>query len=114
MLATELDARSQGTHGEDPAVISDPEKMKSAWETISASAVALRDETPDEVKDDVTTLVGSILAMNDVFKSYNYNLREMAQVPAVREQLDKISNNTGVAAASERFQVFMTEHCDEG
>lgn len=113
LLAADLDAQSKGTHGQDPMAISDPSKMKAAWETIAASSVKLRDGAPKQVKDDVSTLVDSILAMNDIFKNFNYNLREMAQVPSVSGELDALSQNGDVAAASERFRTFMQKNCGE-
>lgn len=113
ILAADLDTQSKGTHGEDPTAISDPTAMKAAWATITASAIKLRDAAPSIVRDDVTTLVDSILAMNKVFESYKYNLLEMSHVPAVNEELGKISRGDEVTAASTRFRSFMQKNCGE-
>lgn len=113
VLAADLDAKSKGTHGEDPTAIRDPARMRASWETITASATKLLDEAPNEVREDLDVLVSSILEMNDVFKSYNYNLLEMAQVDGLSDQLGRISGNADVAAASQRFRGFMRDNCGE-
>lgn len=113
LKSAELDAKSKGTHGEDPAAMSDPSKMSAAWTTITDLAVEFRDTAPDEVKPAVATLVGSILAMNDVYKQYKYNLLEMSHVPAVADSLRTIANADDVVAASKRFRTFMQKNCGE-
>lgn len=113
LKSAELDAESKGTHGEDPAAMSDPAKMKAAWTTIVDLASQFEDVAPAKVKDDVSTLVGSILAMNEVYKEYKYNLREMSHVPAVAEKLRTIANSEDVVAASTRFRSFMQKNCGE-
>ena len=113
LLAWDLDAQSKGTHGEDPTAMSDPAKMKTAWGTITASAAKLRDAAPSAVNDAVTTLVDSIEKMDAVYAKYDYNLMEMAQVPAVAEELGAISNGTAVTEASAEFKAFMQKNCGE-
>lgn len=113
LKSAELDAKSKGTHGEDPAAMSDPSKMEAAWSTIADLASQFEVAAPAEVKSDVSTLVGSILAMNAVYKQYKYNLVEMSQVPAVAETLRTIANAEDVVAASTRFRSFMQKNCGE-
>lgn len=113
ILAWDLDSQSKGTHGQDPTAMSDPKKMESAWATITASAEKLRDAAPAVVKDDVATLVDSIVKMDAVYAQYKYNLLEMAQVPTVADELNSIANGKDVTAASAKFKTFMKDNCGE-
>lgn len=111
-LAVEMqNASGGGSHGQDPAAITDPKKMEEAWTDISVVAIKMRDGSPAEVKKDVTTMVDSIIAMNKVFKANKYDLLAMSKKPKVREQLAKISGGNEVAAASTRFAAFMKKNC---
>lgn len=111
-LAVQMqEASGGGSHGQDPAAITDPKKMEEAWTTISAIAVKMRDGSPAEVKSDVALMVNSIIAMNKVFKTNKYDLLAMSKKKKVREELAKISGDSKVAAASTRFAAFMTKNC---
>lgn len=111
-LAVEMqNASGGGSHGQDPAAITDPKKMEEAWTTIATIAVKMRDDAPAAVKTDVATMVNSIVAMNDVFKANRYDLLAMSKKPKVREELAKISGDAKVASASQRFNKFMTKSC---
>lgn len=105
------EASGGGSHGQDPAAITDPKKMEEAWTTITAIAVKMRDGSPTEVKADVALMVNSIIAMNKVFKTNKYDLLAMSKKKNVREELAKISGDSKVAAASQRFNTFMTKNC---
>lgn len=85
--------------------------MEEAWTTITAIAVKMRDGSPTEVKADVALMVNSIIAMNKVFKTNKYDLLAMSKKKNVREELAKISGDSKVAAASQRFNTFMTKNC---
>jgi hypothetical protein len=111
-LATDMqNVSGGGSHGEDPAAITDPKKMEEAWTTITEIAVKMRDGSPVDVKADVTLMVNSIVAMNKVFKANKYDLLAMSKKPKVRDQLAAISGDTKVASASTRFNKFMTKNC---
>jgi len=111
-LAVEMqNASSGGSHGQDPAAITDPKKMEEAWTTIANIAIKMRDGAPVAVKTDVSTMVNSIVAMNDVFKANKYDLLAMSKKPKVREELAKISSDAKVASASHRFNAFMKNNC---
>ncbi len=110
-MAKELDAASTGTHGEDPAAITDPKVMKEVWTKVTSLSQKLRDNAPSEVKSDVKKMVSSIIAMNDVFAKNGYDLTGMAKDVKVRAELAKISGDATVAEASTRFQKFMTKNC---
>ena len=112
-LAVEMQNASGGggSHGQDPAAITEPKKMEEAWTTISNIAVKMREGAPSVVKSDVATMVNSIVAMNKVFKANKYDLLAMSKMPKVREELAKISGDAKVASASQRFNKFMTKSC---
>jgi len=111
-LAVEMqNASSGGSHGQDPAAITEPKKMEEAWTTITNIAIKMRDGAPTETKVDVATMVNSIVAMNTVFKANKYDLLAMSKKPKVREELAKISSDAKVASASQRFNAFMKKNC---
>lgn len=111
-LATEMqNASGGGSHGQDPAAITDPKKMEKAWNTIAAIAIKMRDGSPAEVKADVALMVDSIVAMNKVFKDNGYDLLAMSKKKNVREQLAKITGDAKVSSASTRFNAFMKKNC---
>lgn len=110
-VAVQMETVASGPHGEDPAAITDPKVMESTWTKVVATAEKMREQSPTEIKDDVTLMVSSLVDMNAVFEKNDYDLLEMAKNPGIREDLEAISQRSGVAEASERFRGFMTENC---
>jgi hypothetical protein len=110
-LAKDLETASAGPHGEDPAAITDPMVMKEVWTNVTALSKKMGAGAPTEVKADVQTMVGGIIAMNDIFSANGYDLQGMAKDVKVREELAKISNDSSTLEASQRFQKFMTKNC---
>ena len=111
-LAVEMqNASGGGSHGQDPAAITDPKKMEEAWTTITVVAEKMREGSPTAIKSDVALMVNSIVAMNKVFKANKYDLLAMSKKKAVREELAKISGDSKVSAASQRFNTFMKKNC---
>ncbi|CAB4367699.1 MAG: hypothetical protein F2916_02560 [Actinobacteria bacterium] len=106
-----LDAAMVGPHGENPAAITDPAEMKTAWASITKLSRALVVATPTELQADATTMMNSIIAMDDVFKANSYNLLEMAKMSDVRIELNDISTDVAVKEASSRFNTFLTKTC---
>ena len=106
-----LDAAMTGPHGENPAAITDPTEMKTAWTSITNLSRALAAATPTELKTDATKMMNSIIAMDDIFKANDYNLLVMAKKPEVRIELDDISNDVVIQQASARFNTFLTANC---
>ena len=110
-LAKDLETASAGPHGEDPAAITDPKVMKDVWTKVTALSQKMADGAPSEVKEDVKSMVGGIIAMNDIFSANGYDLTGMAKDVKIREDLAKISSNSSTISASQRFQKFMTKNC---
>jgi cytochrome c556 len=110
-MATDLETASSGPHGEDPAAITDPAKMKEMYATITAMAKKLRDGAPSEIKTDVAAMVDSLLAMNTIFEKNDYDLLAMSKNEKVRADLAKISADESVGAASTRFNKYMAANC---
>mgnify|MGYP002631814775 CR=1 FL=1 len=106
-----LDAAMTGPHGENPAAITDPTEMKTAWASITKLSRALVAATPTELKADATTMMNSIIAMDDIFKANSYNLLDMAKMSDVRIELNDISTDMSVQEASARFNTFLTKNC---
>ncbi|MTA93991.1 MAG: hypothetical protein F2545_06455, partial [Actinobacteria bacterium] len=106
-LSIRMDAASAGPHGQDPGAITDPERMKEMRATITELALQMRDESPAEIKDDVTTMVDSIIAMDKVFSDNNYDLTAMARIEEVRNTMDAISTDPKVVEAKQRYSAFM-------
>jgi len=100
-----------GPHGENPAAITDPTEMKTSWASITKLSRALVVATPTELQADATTMMNSIVAMDDIFKANNYNLLEMAKMSDVRIELNDISTDVAVKEASSRFNTFLTKTC---
>jgi hypothetical protein len=111
--AIELEAASEDTHFDDPAAMTDTKVMAATWTTAVARAVELRDASPEDIKEDVTLMVSTLVDMDKVFKENDYNLIEMAKREDIRIELDAISTRKGVSQASERFNSFMKENCAE-
>ena len=111
LIAADLDAKSNATHGEDPTAMSDPEKMKSAWSTIIDSSRKLLDAAPLDIKTDVKTMLDGMTAMDKVYATFNYNLAEMKAVSKVADQLNEIANDSTIAKASQHFKSWMTANC---
>lgn len=112
-LAAEMETAAQGTHGENPAAITEADVMKDTWSKMVSMAEALRDESPEAIKEDVTLMVSTIVEMNKVFADNDYNLIEMAKNEEVRKKLESVSTREGVEAASNRFDAFMEKNCTE-
>jgi hypothetical protein len=110
-MATDLEIASSGPHGEDPAAITDPAKMKEMYATITGMAKKLRDGAPSEFKSDVAAMVDSLLAMNTIFEKNDYDLLAMSKDEKVRAQLAKISADESVGTASTRFNKYMSANC---
>lgn len=110
-LSIRMDAASAGPHGQDPGAITDPERMKEMRATITELALQMRDESPAEIKDDVTTMVDSIIAMDKVFSDNNYDLTAMARIEEVRNTMDAISTDPKVVEAKQRYSAFMEKNC---
>lgn len=110
-LAKDLETASAGPHGEDPAAITDPKVMKDVWTKVTALSQKMADGAPSEVKADVKSMVGGIIAMNDIFSANGYDLTGMAKDAKIREELAKISSNPSTISASQRFQKFMIKNC---
>lgn len=110
-MAKDLETASAGPHGEDPAAITDPKVMKDVWTKVAALSQKMADNAPDEVKDDVTKMIGGIIAMNKIFSANGYDLTGMATDVKVRESLTKITSDESIIEASARFQKFMTKNC---
>jgi len=100
-----------GPHGESPAAITDPMEMKTAWASITKLSSALVAATPTELKTDATKMMNSIIAMDEIFKSNDYNLLAMSKMPDVRIELNDISADVSVQEASARFNTFLTKTC---
>ena len=100
-----------GPHGENPAAITDPMEMKTAWTSITNLSRALAAATPTELKTDATKMMNSIIAMDDIFKANDYNLLDMAKMSDVRIELNDISTDVSVQEASARFNTFLTKTC---
>lgn len=111
--AAKLETASEDTHFDDPAAISDTKVMEKTWTTAVARAVELRDASPDNIKEDVTLMVSTLIDMDKIFKENDYNLMEMAKNEKIRKELDSISTRKGVTEASERFNSFMTKNCEQ-
>ena len=111
--AVELEAASDETHFDNPAAISDTKVMAETWTTAVSRAVELRDASPDDIKEDITLMVSTLIDMDKVFKANNYDLIEMAKSEEIRTELDAISTRKGVSEASERFDSFRKKNCAE-
>ena len=110
-MATDLETASSGPHGEDPAAITDPAKMKEMYATITDMAKKLRDGAPAEIKPDVATMVDSLLAMNTIFEKNDYDLLAMSKDEKVRAELAKVTADESVGSASTRFNKYMAANC---
>jgi hypothetical protein len=110
-LSIRMDAASAGPHGQDPGAITDPERMKDVRATITDIALQMRDQSPSDIKDDVATMVDSIIAMDKVFSDNNYDLTAMARIEEVRNTLDAISTDPKVVEAKQRYSAFMEKNC---
>jgi hypothetical protein len=85
--------------------------MKQMRATITEIALQMRDESPADIKDDVATMVDSIIAMDKVFSDNNYDLTAMARIEEVRNTMDAISTDPKVVEAKERYSAFMGKNC---
>ena len=106
-----MEAASSGPHGQDPAAITDPEKMKGVWASLTKIAVQMKNESPTEISIDVATMVDSLIAMDKIFAANNYDLTAMARNEQVRASVDAISNDEKTQAASDRYNTFMAKNC---
>ena len=111
LTASELDSKSNATHGEDPNAMSEPAKMEAAWKTIMESSQKLFDQAPLDVKSDVKLMLDGMKAMDKIYATYKYNLSEMKAVPQVAKDLNAIAADQSIAAASQRFNTFMSSNC---
>jgi hypothetical protein len=100
-----------GPHGENPAAITDPAQMKTAWASIEKASTAVVAASPSELKTDAALMLKSIGAMKKVFQANNYSLLEMAKKPVVRDQLAAISSDKKVLNASTRFNASLVKNC---
>jgi len=100
-----------GPHGENPAAITDPTQMSTAWTNITKLSMTLQALAPNSLKSDATTMINSIVAMDKIFKANKYDLLAIAKKPTVRDALTKIASDPAITAASTRFNTFLTQNC---
>lgn len=100
-----------GTHGGEPTAITDPELMKTAWTQIAQLSAALRDASPQVVRDDASEMVKSILAIDTIFKANDYDLLAMAKKEDVRTELAELSSNPKLLESSKKFNEFLVDNC---
>lgn len=110
-MAAEMDQISAGPHGEDPAAITEPGRMRETWESITALARRMEPKSPPEVADDLDTMLGTLFAMDEIFAANDYNLTMMATNPETRAAVDALSQDPAVSEASRRFNTFMESNC---
>lgn len=110
-LAKEMDQTSSGPHGEDPAAITDPARMRETWESITSLADRMKAESPEEVASDLGMMLTTLQAMDEIFAANDYDLTAMATNPETRASLDALSQDADVEAASVRFNAFMEKNC---
>jgi len=110
-MAAEMDQISAGPHGEDPAAITEPGRMRETWESITALARRMQPKSPPEVADDLDTMLGTLFAMDEIFAANDYNLTMMATNPETRAAVDALSQDPAVSEASRRFNTFMESNC---
>jgi hypothetical protein len=85
--------------------------MKEMYATITGMAKKLRDGAPAEIKQDVATMVDSLLAMNTIFEKNDYDLLAMSKDEKVRAELAKVTADESVGTASTRFNKYMAANC---
>jgi hypothetical protein len=100
-----------GPHGENPASITDPNEMKIAWANITELSFKLQALTPESLRKDADTMIGSIIAMNKIFEENKYELLVIAKKPTVRDALTKIASDPAITEASTRFNTFLMQNC---
>lgn len=100
-----------GPHGENPAAITDPTQMSTAWTNITKLSMTLQSLAPNSLKSDATTMINSIVAMDKIFKANKYDLLAIAKKPTVRDALTKIASDPAITEASTRFNTFLTQNC---
>lgn len=109
--SSKLNAAMAGPHGENPAAITDPTQMSTAWTNITKLSMTLQALAPNSLKSDATTMINSIVAMDKIFKANKYDLLAIAKKPTVRDALTKIASDPAITAASTRFNTFLTQNC---
>ena len=100
-----------GPHGENPAAITDPTQMATAWANITELSMTLQALAPSSLKSDATTMINSIVAMDKIFKANKYDLLAIAKKQTVRDELATIATDPAVTEASTRFNTFLTQNC---
>ena len=109
--SSKLNAAMAGPHGENPAAITDPTQMSTAWTNITKLSMTLQALAPNSLKSDATTMINSIVAMDKIFKANKYDLLAIAKKPTVRDALTKIASDPAITEASTRFNTFLTQNC---
>ncbi|MEI6199515.1 MAG: hypothetical protein WCP83_06235 [Actinomycetota bacterium] len=109
--SSKLNAAMAGPHGENPAAITDPTQMSTAWTNITKLSMTLQSLAPNSLKSDATTMINSIVAMDKIFKANKYDLLAIAKKPTVRDALTKIASDPAITEASTRFNTFLTQNC---
>jgi hypothetical protein len=109
--SSQLNTAMSGSHGENPAAITDSNEMKVAWDNITNLSIKLQALTPNSLKKDADTMINSIVAMNKIFKENKYELLVIAKKPSVRDALTKIASDPATTEASTRFNTFLMQNC---
>ena len=109
--SSQLNAAMAEPHGENPAAITDPTQMATAWANITKLSLTLQALAPSSLKSDATTMINSIVAMDKIFKENKYDLLTIAKKQTVRDELATIATDPAVTEASQRFNTFLTQNC---
>ena len=110
-VAARMETADDGPHGENPAAVTDPEVMRETWTKAASLAGELRDNSPDEIRDDVELLASSVIDTNTLFLAHDYDLVAIAKDEDLRKEFDAINQREGAADASARFNEFVRKNC---
>ena len=111
-LAEKMDQTSSGSHGEDPAAITDPDLMRETWQSITALADQMKAQSPTAVASDLDLMLSTLYAMDEIFAANDYDLTAMAVNPETRATVDALTQDPALPEASRRFNEFMEKNCD--
>ena len=102
---------SNGSHGDTPMVLTDPQAMKSAWANFVEQALQMQKTSPKELSDATAAVVKNTEETQKLYAKYDYNVLTMAKSADATKALQELKADSANNEAAVKITAFMTKNC---
>ncbi len=109
--ATAFVQTTNGSHGDTPMVMTDPQAMKNAWEVFVDQAELMQQKSPKELKDATAAVVKNTQDTQKLYAKYDYNVLTMAKSAEATKSLGELRADSANNEAAVKITQFMKKKC---